>query len=46
MDDLQEYGDFERPLRSDQSMKGSGTRKFRRMNREFEDDWELPMDYL
>ncbi|GMN40624.1 hypothetical protein TIFTF001_009850 [Ficus carica] len=46
IDDLEEYGDFERPLRSDQSTKGSGTRKFRHMNREFEDDWELPMDYL
>lgn len=48
IDDLEEYADFERPLRSEQSTKGYGTRsrKSRRMIREIEDDWELPMDYL
>ncbi|KAM6556163.1 hypothetical protein CsatB_003182 [Cannabis sativa] len=36
---LDEYSDFERPLRDTKS-------KFRKLNKEMEDDWELPMDYL
>ncbi|PON45599.1 PRC-barrel-like [Trema orientale] len=46
IDDLEEYSDFERPLRSERSTKSSRTWKFHQMNKEMEDDWELPMDYL
>ncbi|KAL5537840.1 hypothetical protein UlMin_044449 [Ulmus minor] len=45
IDDIEEYSDFERPLRSEERTR-SGTRKFRRRTREMEDDWELPLDYL
>ncbi|PON32106.1 PRC-barrel-like [Parasponia andersonii] len=46
IDDIEEYSDFERPLRSERSTKSSRTRKFHQINKEMEDDWELPMDYL
>ncbi|KAF3447901.1 hypothetical protein FNV43_RR08608 [Rhamnella rubrinervis] len=45
IDDLEEYSDFERPERSRNNRDFRG-RKFRPRNRETEDDWELPMDYL
>lgn len=46
VDDLEKYSDFERPLRSERGIESSGTQKFRQMNNEMENDWDLPMDYL
>uniref|UniRef100_A0A2N9FT64 PRC-barrel domain-containing protein n=1 Tax=Fagus sylvatica TaxID=28930 RepID=A0A2N9FT64_FAGSY len=49
VDEVEEYPDFERPARSEygQSIRRSyGSQRFQPKNRETEDDWELPMDYL
>ncbi|KAK7847295.1 hypothetical protein CFP56_006733 [Quercus suber] len=49
VDELGEYPDFERPARSEygQSVRRSyGSQRFQPKNRETEDDWELPKDYL
>ncbi|XP_030926916.1 uncharacterized protein LOC115953417 isoform X2 [Quercus lobata] len=49
VDELGEYPDFERPARSEygQSVRRSyGSQRFQPRNRETEDDWELPKDYL
>ncbi|TQD78311.1 hypothetical protein C1H46_036116 [Malus baccata] len=48
IDDLDEYSDFERPVRSDKHTRrrNFGNQKFDSRKSKTNDDWDLPMDYF